>query len=226
MIYNEKYYTKIAAAFIRGKIQHRLTLDCFFKPLEQLDNKDIETIFYYARINNLKLNRFKKTAELPRVKKVLGLLKGISPASLLDIGSGRGVFLWPLLNSFPDITITSIDLLDGRVDDIKAVSLGGFNNLQAYNMDASAMTINDGSFDAVSALEVLEHMENPEIALDELLRVTRDYIIISVPSKEDNNPEHIHFLTEKRIKDFLGKRGVKKVDCHYVLNHMIAVVKK
>jgi hypothetical protein len=32
---------------------------------------------------------------LPRVRKVLGVLRGVHPANLLDVGSGRGAFLWP-----------------------------------------------------------------------------------------------------------------------------------
>ena len=49
----------------------------------------------------LKLHRFKRTIALPRVVKVIGILKGIQPLNLLDIGTGRGVFLHPFLDVFP-----------------------------------------------------------------------------------------------------------------------------
>ncbi|MFO8083850.1 MAG: hypothetical protein R6U27_05975 [Desulfobacterales bacterium] len=48
----------------------------------------------------LRLHRFKRNHSLPRVQKVLGILKTIQPASLLDIGTGRAVFLWPLIDMF------------------------------------------------------------------------------------------------------------------------------
>lgn len=41
----------------------------------------------------------------------------------------------------------------------------------------------DGSFDAVFFLEVLEHMENVEAALRELFRVSSKYVVISVPNE-------------------------------------------
>ena len=49
----------------------------------------------------MKLHYFKQKEDLPRVQRVLSFLHGIIPAgqcqSLLDVGSGRGVFLFPLL---------------------------------------------------------------------------------------------------------------------------------
>ena len=48
--------------------------------------------------------------------RVLGLLRGLLGASLelaaprlLDVGSGRGAFLWPLLDAFPRLRVTAID---------------------------------------------------------------------------------------------------------------------
>ena len=52
----------------------------------------------------MKLRYFKVKDELPRVQVVLGFLQGIVPAgqagTLLDVGSGRGVFLFPCSVSF------------------------------------------------------------------------------------------------------------------------------
>lgn len=40
----------------------------------------------------------------------------------------------------------------------------------------------DGCFETVSALEVIEHVENDELALQELKRVSRNKVILSVPN--------------------------------------------
>lgn len=60
----------------------------------------------------LKMHNFKEKENLPRVQVVLGFLHGVVPAgqcqSLLDVGSGRGVFLFPLLRDFPELDVTSI----------------------------------------------------------------------------------------------------------------------
>mgnify|MGYP006144177473 CR=1 FL=1 len=46
---------------------------------------------------------------MPRVRAMLGTLRGLAPESLLDVGSGRGVFLWPMLDGLPDVRVTSIE---------------------------------------------------------------------------------------------------------------------
>lgn len=57
----------------------------------------------------IKEHYFKVKDDLPRVQVVLGFLHGIAPAeqcqALLDVGSGRGVFLFPLLRDFPDMEV-------------------------------------------------------------------------------------------------------------------------
>ena len=80
-----------------------------------------------------KLYYFKVKEDLPRVQVVLGFLQGIVPAgqcqSLLDVGSGRGVFLFPLLREFPDLEVTSLDILPHRVELLQCLHDGGIRNL-------------------------------------------------------------------------------------------------
>jgi predicted kinase len=49
---------------------------------------------------------------------VLGILRGLAPRTLLDLGSGRGTFLWPLLDSFPELQVTAVDRSHRRASDI------------------------------------------------------------------------------------------------------------
>src|SRR5262245_14110141 len=102
-----RYYTELAAAFVRGKIGVTDALS----PEESIG---------LGRARGLRLHKFKRQAELPRVRKVLGVLQGLAPASLLDIGSGRGAFLWPLLDSFPHMRVIALDRNPARVADIDA----------------------------------------------------------------------------------------------------------
>src|SRR4051812_21927529 len=90
------YYLELAAALVR----HRLP-DLAAQPPAELFRRGLEA--------GLPLHHFKRTTGLPRVRKVLGILRGLAPADLLDVGSGRGVFLWPLVDSFPDLRVLSID---------------------------------------------------------------------------------------------------------------------
>src|SRR5262245_9846679 len=89
-----RYYLDLAAAFVRG----RLTDAPDLPPAD---------LFLLGRRAGLRLHKFKRAAELPRVRRVLGLLRSLAPADLLDVGSGRGVFLWPLLDAFPHLPVTA-----------------------------------------------------------------------------------------------------------------------
>ncbi len=209
---DNRYFTALAAAFVRGKLGARPELSP-------------EALLELGRESGLRLHKFKRQTELPRVKKVLGLLQGLAPASLLDIGSGRGTFLWPLLDAFPHLPVTAIDLNPQRVADINAVRQGGFENLLALQMDAGRIELDDDSVDVVTALEVLEHLSAPQLAAAEAVRVARRFVLASVPSKEDDNPEHIQLFTRDSFEALWLEAGARSVKIDYVLNHIIAVAK-
>lgn len=206
----ERYYTKLAAAFVRGKLGGAAALP---------DGQAIAA----GRAHGLRLHKFKQQAELPRVRRVLGLLHGLAPASLLDVGSGRGTFLWPLLNEFPQLEVTAIDINSMRISDLNAVRHGGIGNLLALQMDAAKIDLPDKSVDVVTALEVLEHLPQPHLAVREAVRLARRFVIVSVPSKEDDNPEHIQFFNRGSLEALLLQAGAQSVKIDYVLNHLIAV---
>src|SRR5262249_29874721 len=88
------YYIDLVSAFIKGRLPELCAM-----PAVDLIQAGIA--------NGLRLHKFKRNSELPRVHKVLGILRSIQPANLLDIGSGRGTFLWPLLDTFSYLTVTA-----------------------------------------------------------------------------------------------------------------------
>ena len=227
MIDEPALYTRLAAAYVRGKHSQASESDSmlYTAPLDALDAAQLAALVRIGHAAGLRLHRFKRTMGLARVAKVLGVLKGIAPAELLDIGSGRGTFLWPLLDAFPWLPVTALDTLDYRVADIQAVRDGGVGNLTAVHGDATRMPFDDGQFDVVTLLEVLEHIPDTDRALAEVCRVARRFVVLSVPSKADDNPEHIHLFDAATIERRLRGAGAGRVTFDYVPGHIIAVAK-
>lgn len=131
--------------------------------------------------------------ELPRVNKIVGMLKGISPKSVLDVGSGRGRLLFPMMYNLANTLFDVVEPNAWRYEVLKAVSDGGIGRLCVWNEDITEFKHQE-TYEVVVASEVLEHIPNIQKAITNILRYAEKHIIISVPSKRDNNPDHIHFL--------------------------------
>jgi len=206
-------YEDLAAAYVRGCL-----------PEQSAGKTDPECVDL-GRTAGLKLHRFKRTRELPRINAVLGILQGVGPQRLLDIGTGRGVFLWPLLDMFRSLPVTAVESDARRRGHLEAVRRGGVTRLDVTGADAAQMPFGDGSFDVVTALEVLEHQANPGPMAREAVRLAARFVIASVPSKADDNPEHVQLFTGATITTLLQQAGAARVQVSYVLNHIVAVAR-
>ena len=100
---DREYYDRLASAYLRGRAE-RMSQE---GPEIRAEGEKQEEKLYY----------FKRSPEkLPRVRMALGFLRSVWPESLLDVGSGRGAFLFPFLEEFPGTEVTAIDLLPRRVE--------------------------------------------------------------------------------------------------------------
>jgi hypothetical protein len=223
---NQRYFMRFVAAYVRGypgMEQQTKGLGVNDVDLDDLSFDQLQQLFGIAQEAELRVHRFKRTMDLRRVKSVLGILRGLASEKLLDIGTGRGAFLWPLLHEFPNLMVSTVDMLEHRVTDIQAVRDGGIERLSSALGDATDLPFEDNSFKVVTALEVLEHIPKTEVALREICRVSSEFVVISVPSKEDDNPEHIHLLDQNRFKGLFAEIGVERTNFQYVPGHMIVV---
>jgi ubiquinone/menaquinone biosynthesis C-methylase UbiE len=211
MITDASHYLALAAAYVRGVVGDG-----------ELDD---DAAVARGERDGLRLHRFKRTSQLPRVRAVLGALRGFGVTSLADLGSGRGVFVWPLLDALPEVVITATDLLAHRARVFAQVARGGVAGLRVVRCDATALPLADRAVDCVTALEVLEHMpgDGPERAAREAIRVARSAVIATVPSHEDDNPEHVHLFDGDRLAAMFRAAGARRVAIDHVLNHLVAV---
>jgi ubiquinone/menaquinone biosynthesis C-methylase UbiE len=97
--------------------------------------------------------------------------------SLLDAGCGNGVFVQYLQKNRNNIDIHALDR------SVAALKHVGVNKTVG---DVSKMPFESNNFDCVSCLEVLEHLPVDvfDRALSELARVSKKYLLISVPYNE------------------------------------------
>lgn len=222
-----KYDTLLAAAYVRGIAQSAgeppLPPELLQTPLGALTDSELARLIDAGSKAGLKLYRFKEKEDLPRVSAVLGFLRGIQPESLLDVGSGRGAFLFPFLREFPEVPVTAVDLLPHRVELLSAMARGGVDRLTPLRQDICTWDAPDGSFDVVTLLEVLEHIPAVEQAVEAAVRLARRYVVVTVPSKPDNNPEHIHLLTKDKLTGLFVRAGCEKLKFGGVNGHLMAV---
>ncbi len=222
MMEEQELYLPLMAAYVRGALA--LPARLREVPLEDLAEDDIGELYRAGKAAGLKLYRFKSGHEdLPRVRKVLGFLKGVAFDSLLDVGSGRGVFLFPFLEQFPWVQVTSADILPYRVEFLQTMTLGGLDRLRAVEADLCAQPFPDKSFDVVTLLEVLEHIPAVESAVRAAVAMARKFVVVTVPSQPYDNPEHIHLLTKQRLTELFRQAGCDRLRFDGVNGHLILV---
>jgi SAM-dependent methyltransferase len=93
---------------------------------------------------------------------------------VLDLGCGLGGYTKAL--SERGLDARGIDVSPEYVE--RARSLG----VEADLYDGGRLPYDDGSFDTVAMLEVLEHLEDPAALLREARRVARRGVLVSVPN--------------------------------------------
>ena len=221
---SERYDLPFTAAYIRGTLRGRGPL--YEKPLSALSDAECLALMEAARAENVKLHHFKRFEELPRVRTVLGFLRAVSPESLLDVGSGRGVFLFPFLRQFPSVPVASMEISDSRAALLDAVRLGGVDELTVLRENICACAEEDGAFDVVTMLEVLEHIPDAAAAVRSAVRLARRFVMLTVPSKPDSNPEHIHLFSKDSLTALFEAAGCQSLRFDGVPGHLVLFAKK
>jgi 2-polyprenyl-3-methyl-5-hydroxy-6-metoxy-1,4-benzoquinol methylase len=121
----------------------------------------------------------------------------------------------------PDVSFTGMDLEDPELQE-------RWKDVDAENLvftcgSAMDLPYEDGRFDVVSAIEVLEHVPDPDRALEEMCRVARRCLIVSVPREPvwrilnmargsyvaswGNTPGHIHHWSRRGFVNLLERYG-------------------
>ena len=72
-------------------------------------------------------------------------------------------------------------------------------------------------------MEVLEHIPDVASAVKNAVRLARRYVVVTVPNKPDDNPEHIHLLTKDLLTGLFNDAGCHKLQFGGVPGHLFMV---
>jgi ubiquinone/menaquinone biosynthesis C-methylase UbiE len=165
----------------------------------------------------------KSESNTERIQRIIEMIpKGVT--SLADIGCGNGIFLNTLKQSGKISKLIGIDFSNLAMEDLQTEKLVG---------DITDIPLKTNSYEIVSALEVLEHLDKYEFekAKKELSRVSSRYILISVPFNEDleieffkcpsckthfNTSHHKRTFSEEKMKRLFIKEGFNPIDIQYI----------
>jgi 2-polyprenyl-3-methyl-5-hydroxy-6-metoxy-1,4-benzoquinol methylase len=102
-----------------------------------------------------------------------------APESVLDVGCGEGVLTQQWAERLGDRRIVGIDLEDVKLR--AEWEKRSRPNLEYRAEEATSLSFADDEFDMAAAIEVLEHVPDPDATLAEMARVARRHLLVSVP---------------------------------------------
>lgn len=149
------------------------------------------------------------------------LLRIADPSSLLDVGCGEGVLVHHWAKQRGAARIVGVDLEEDSLQ--RGWSAREAPNLQFRVGRAESLPFADREFDLVSAIEVLEHVEEPERVLAEMRRCASRHLLVSVPreplwralnvlrgaywSALGNTPGHLNHYSRGAFLRLLARHG-------------------
>ena len=105
--------------------------------------------------------------------KVMSMLP-VDISNVLEIGARHGVMTGKLARQFGSVTALDLEVPNFQLEGVEKVA-GNVEKLQ----------FQDDAFDCIVCTEVLEHVPDVVSAGRELTRVTRRYVLVGVPYRQD-----------------------------------------
>lgn len=153
-------------------------------------------------------------------RRIVELVRNTGAQRILDVGCGEGFTMHELREDRIQARMVGVDFSPTAL---------AWN--QTHQMARSPLNVADvhhlpfpdESFDLVLCLEVLEHLPDSTLGLCELLRVARDYVLVSVPHEPffrganflrgkhvralGNDPEHLHNYTGRAFRRLVSTQA-------------------
>ena len=144
-----------------------------------------------------------------------------APSSMLDVGCGEGVLVHKWAQRLGDRRVVGIDLQEESIQ-------SGWAERQAPNLEYrviedAKLPFEANEFDLASAIEVLEHVPDPEQTLAEMARCAASHLLVSVPREPlwrmlniargaywpalGNTPGHLNHWSRRSFVRLLARHG-------------------
>ena len=144
-----------------------------------------------------------------------------APRSLLDVGCGEGVLVKRWAERLGEGRVVGIDLEEESIQ-------AGWAERQAPNLEYMVMTADvlpfaENEFDLATAIEVLEHVPDPDRTLAEMARCAERHLLVSVPREPlwrmlnmargsywgtlGNTPGHLNHWSRRSFVKLLARHG-------------------
>jgi len=110
---------------------------------------------------------------------IYSLIKEARPRSILDVGCGEGIVMRYVLDSIPEVKVEGIEIHLESLKIAKKIN----PETRVCQGTIYELPFKPDSYDLVLCTEVLEHLQDPEAAFLELYRVSKRFVIVSVPNE-------------------------------------------
>jgi SAM-dependent methyltransferase len=144
-----------------------------------------------------------------------------APKTILDVGCGEGVLTHQWAQKPGVERIVGIDLDDPLLHEAWKGRM--HPNLEYRVLKAENMPFADAEFEVSTAIEVLEHVPDPEHTVSEMARCASRYLLVSVPREPlwrglnmargaywkelGNTPGHVNHWSKRGFVQLLGRYG-------------------
>jgi 2-polyprenyl-3-methyl-5-hydroxy-6-metoxy-1,4-benzoquinol methylase len=149
------------------------------------------------------------------------LLTAVAPHSIVDVGCGEGVLTEQWARKVAPGRVVGIDLEDSKLSAEWAKRRCA--NLEFITGTGDGLPFDDGEFEIATAMEVLEHVPDPQAVLGEMARVSSRWILASVPREPlwrglnmargaylrnwGNTPGHLNHWSKRAFASLLSRFG-------------------
>jgi SAM-dependent methyltransferase len=149
------------------------------------------------------------------------LFEHAAPTSILDIGCGEGVLTCKWAERLGDGRVVGIDLEDPKLQ--AEWEKRRRPNLEYRTMLAENLPFAADEFDMAAAIEVLEHVPDPEHTVEEMARCASRHLLVSVPREPlwrglnlargaywrdlGNTPGHVNHWSKRSFTELLSRHG-------------------